>query len=149
MFGTFFAALLLGHLVGDYLFQTNWMACTKWQPGREGWQACLIHCAVYSSTVAGFLVVILGLTGTLQIGFWLSIAAFGIVFLTHYPIDRTSFAKKILEWKGNETPAVLSMKNSGSPKDILDVSVWFLVYVVVDNTCHLVLMSLLLYPVLF
>ncbi len=42
-----FDVLLMGHLVGDFLFQTNWMA--RWKVTR--WDALTVHAAVYTVCV--------------------------------------------------------------------------------------------------
>ena len=63
--------LLLGHLVGDYLLQTDWMGNTK---KTNSW-ACAAHVLIYSSVVQLFM--------------WWPWWAFPITFVTHYAIDRT------------------------------------------------------------
>lgn len=60
---------LIGHLVGDFLFQTDWMAAGK----KERWSPLLIHTLLYTLTV-GIL------TG------W-GPAALGIVAATHILVD--------------------------------------------------------------
>lgn len=37
---------IIGHLVGDYLFQTDWMAQNKKAPGESGADACIVHCFI-------------------------------------------------------------------------------------------------------
>jgi len=69
-----FILAIFGHLIGDYLLQSKWMALTKARPGAEGLKACTIHVAVY--TVAG-----LYLVGTLSPLFVIA------VFVPHWIID--------------------------------------------------------------
>jgi len=76
MIATIFIGALVGHLVGDYLLQTDWMALQK----KKSSFACLIHCLVWVGCVWGFS----------QMG-WLP-ALF--LFVCHFIQDRT----KIVLW---------------------------------------------------
>lgn len=49
-----FAASILGHFVGDYLFQNQWMATEKSFPGKRGDVACTVHVLLYTLAVALF-----------------------------------------------------------------------------------------------
>lgn len=72
-----FDVLLLGHLVGDFLFQTGWMAqykATKWLP-------LLSHVTVYTAVVTLF--------GWFSGG--LSIYAVALIFISHVLLDRKTF----------------------------------------------------------
>lgn len=75
---TLFSYLLIGHLIGDYLLQTSWMAAgkaTKWAP-------FLTHCFVYTSAVSvAFLI------GTGRISIW----TVAIIFVSHVILDRRRF----------------------------------------------------------
>lgn len=42
---------LLGHLLGDYIFQTDNMAKGKTKPGMDGNYWCSIHCLVYTMCI--------------------------------------------------------------------------------------------------
>jgi len=121
--GDLFAAVLLGHLVGDYLFQNDWMARNKIRNDWTGWGACLTHCVIYANIVAWF--VALMVTGA---GVPLYVLAI-IAFLTHFPIDKWSLGKK---W----------MKIFGQTMDMKASPFVPLVYVAVDNTMHILLMML-------
>ena len=78
-----FAWLILGHLVGDWLLQSNWMAQGKKQGLFR--LAGLTHFAIYAATVMG--------------AFWLSgararppaayLALGAVTFLSHWLIDST------------------------------------------------------------
>lgn len=140
--GFLFALILIGHLIGDYLVQTEWQALNKKKPGVEGHIACALHCVTYSAVVVMTIMIFGKWLAGVDIGFAEQMAAFGIIYLTHYPFDRSNIVGKILSWKGLVRPAVLDMKNSTSPKDILDISKYLLVYIVADNTVHLTLMFL-------
>ena len=69
---------LIGHLVGDYLLQTEWQAVNKKAPGLKGWLACFIHCALWTLSVIVF-------TG------WFSVKVVLLVFISHILLDRTNF----------------------------------------------------------
>jgi hypothetical protein len=91
---TVFSYLLIGHLIGDFLFQTSWMAmfkATKWIP-------LVIHCFVYTISVTA--VVFLGY-GLLPIG------AILLLFISHMFLDRRTFVswwvKHIMKAKGTES----------------------------------------------
>lgn len=88
---TLFEWLLIGHLVGDWVFQNDWMARNK-QNGLLN-PAILIHCAIYTAVI--LLVYFLptappqSLRSVLRIG--------GFVFFSHWLIDATGLAKR---WMG-------------------------------------------------
>lgn len=72
-----FDYLLIGHLIGDFLLQTSWMAknkATKWLP-------LLTHVTVYTVVVTAF--------GAASGG--LSLAAIGLIFISHIALDRKTF----------------------------------------------------------
>lgn len=72
-----FDALFVGHLIGDFLFQTGWMAkykATKWGP-------LLAHAVVYTVVVA--------LIGWAFGG--ISAWAIALIFISHVLLDRRGF----------------------------------------------------------
>ena len=69
--------LLMGHLVGDYLLQNDWMALNK---KRSSWH-CGVHCLLYTLAIALF-------TG------W-HVLPLAVVATTHFAIDRTGV---VLGW---------------------------------------------------
>lgn len=64
--------LLLGHLVGDYLLQNQWMALNKTKYTLIGWTAALVHCILYTLAVCTVM----------QVFDWYWMI---VVFLTHFP----------------------------------------------------------------
>lgn len=104
---------LLFHLWGDYITQNHWMANKKVLFTREGWEACLIHCVLYSVPF-----------------FWIaSSEALCVIFITHFLIDKFRLAKyliKLKNWCWND-----SGFPDGTPAFI---SVWILF--IVDNILH-------------
>lgn len=136
----FFIALLMGHLFGDFMFQNKWMAMNK--SGK--WFPALVHCIIYSLTVAIFT-------------FYFTHSWFIwpiIVFATHFPIDYWSIADKWL-WLigGRDMNGFYLYGHRDIPKDLdydgisrelnyrmLRGGFTCVVYTVVDNTMHLALM---------
>ncbi|WP_404407309.1 DUF3307 domain-containing protein [Jeotgalibacillus malaysiensis] len=76
-----FSYLFLSHLIGDYLFQTSWMAGRK----KNSWPALITHCSVYTVTVA--MIAFFAFGG-------LSFIAILFVFFTHVLIDK----QFIVQW---------------------------------------------------
>ena len=68
---------LIGHLVGDYLAQNDWMALNK---KKRTWP-CLVHCTLWTLAVCAFA------------GWWNPVAV-AILFTTHFIQDRT----QIINW---------------------------------------------------
>lgn len=46
--------MLVGHLVGDYLLQNDWMALNKKFKNFEGRLACGVHCFLWTLSVLAF-----------------------------------------------------------------------------------------------
>lgn len=100
--------LLVGHLVGDYIAQNDWMAQGK----KKSSGICLIHCLLYTLAVCVFGQV------PPHWGWWLAI------LVPHFLIDRTGF---IVWW----------MRNNGQEKFLQPpLGPWSII--AVDNTFHLV-----------
>jgi hypothetical protein len=76
------AALFLGHAVGDYLFQGDWMALNK----RQRTWPCVVHCLVYTLCVC--LV-------TLPVLSW-PLWAWAVVAVAHFPFDRWGWARHFM-----------------------------------------------------
>ena len=134
----FFALLVLGHLVGDFLLQPKWMAMDK----NGNWYTCTIHCLVYTLAVTLFT--------WPTMAFHLSWPL--VVFLTHWPIDYFSLADKwlaVIEGRSLKDFFLNGHKNLKEETPELDMNHRILrggftsvVYTVTDNTMHLVLMYL-------
>jgi len=71
----------IGHLVGDYLLQNDWMALNKKAKSWRGELACHVHCLLWTLSV-------LLCTG------WWDLWHFALCYASHYLLDRTS----IVEW---------------------------------------------------
>jgi len=136
---TFFEALLLGHLAGDYIAQNNWMAQRK----SAHLFPCVVHCLIYTAAVIAFTH---SFFTSAMLPWWAC-----IVFLSHFPVDRWSLADKwlrlirgrslvvYLEHGHEEIPAD---KNSSEWSNYWSLRGGFtaLVYAATDNTFHLLLM---------
>lgn len=48
------ASAIVGHLVGDYLLQNDWMALNKKKNGYKGGNACSVHCIIWTISVMTF-----------------------------------------------------------------------------------------------
>lgn len=71
--------LIVGHLAGDFLLQTAWMAQNK----EHGWAALVAHSLVYSLAVAGAALLVGGLP----------LAALAVIFCFHLALDRRRFVR--------------------------------------------------------
>jgi len=69
-----FALMLVGHLAGDFLLQTAWMAERK----ATEWIPMLVHCTIYTAAVAFFALPAGGL----------SLISIAVIFLGHAFVDR-------------------------------------------------------------
>ena len=125
--------LIVGHLIGDYIVQNDWMALNKKKPGLAGTIPCLIHCFWYSMAVS--------LIGAMNSNATVRCYLFLIAFVTHYPIDRTNVVERWMELFGQTTFKTVELiedeKLRAARKQFVP-----LVYVGVDNSVHLLLMVL-------
>lgn len=74
------AGALVGHAVGDFLLQNDWMALNKKQRSLP----CAVHCLLYTAAVMAFS------------GWWSNESAALIaaaVFVPHFVIDRTQLVR--------------------------------------------------------
>jgi hypothetical protein len=130
---------ILGHFVGDYLWQNQWMATEKSQPGYRGHLACTVHVMFYTIAVlafmsSGFIDITLGRFGLLAL----------IIAIPHWIIDRWSLAKYWLWFKNGYSMHEVWQKAplcAAPAPDALEQSVWKVafaapVYIVNDNTLH-------------
>lgn len=74
---TLFSWLLVGHLVGDFVLQTRWMAERK----ATQWLPLMAHCLLYTLVIVLFALPAGGL----------SLPAVALVFFSHAVLDRRFF----------------------------------------------------------
>ena len=134
-----FYQMFLGHLLGDYLLQNEWMALNKSKNTTEGWLAAMTHCLLYTFAVCLFM---------WNFDFIWIIA----VFLSHFPIDKFGLAEKYMKYvKGSSLRQYIDTVNwtaERAPDDftkghqMLTGGFRAFVYAVTDNSMHLILMYL-------
>ena len=81
MNGTPLLLAIVGHLVGDYLLQNDWMALNKKRKGWDGFVPCSFHAFFWTLAVCLFS------------GWW-NLEVWGFLFFAHFFQDRT----KVVGW---------------------------------------------------
>jgi hypothetical protein len=74
---------IIGHLVGDYLLQNDWMALNK----KRDSLPCLVHCMLWTASVCLF-------AGWMPANSYGALHAQPVLFATHFLQDRT----QIVAW---------------------------------------------------
>lgn len=109
--------VFIGHILGDFFFQFSKMANNKYHSGRKRDLWCTIHVLVYTLFVS---VISSNLTPVFLVG----------VFVPHWIVDRWSLAYQWMRLIGRGS---LLYSN-----DTREVSFGAIVYVVLDQSIHLV-----------
>lgn len=106
------AGAIIGHMVGDYLLQNDWIAANKTKDSL----VCALHAMLWTAAVGCFarVSVVSDLVG---------LGCFAWLFGTHFVIDRWRLAARNMEYTGQR-----DFKQNMAP--------WSMI--VVDNTWHLV-----------
>ena len=73
---------VVGHLVGDYLIQNDWMATKK----KSSSFVCAIHCSIWTAAVVLF-------------GSW-PLWTIPVLFVTHFAQDRTNAIERYMHLVG-------------------------------------------------
>lgn len=126
-----FIRIVLGHLIGDYLLQSKKQAINKTEAGSAGLAWSLWHCSLYTASVC-----------LMMWDFRPSVMV--LVFLSHWPIDRFCLGDKWLRLIGGRD--LYAIYYSGEkyaevePSTIIGLGFGCVVYAVVDNTLHLLLL---------
>jgi hypothetical protein len=116
-----FVLALLGHLIGDYLLQSTWMAVTKSAQSLKGVLACTLHVTLYTVAVC----VMLGMTRPL---IW------ALIFIPHWVIDHWSLGEVWSQIIGGRT--VKKIKGLRGENREFAIAFYAPVYIAVDNTWH-------------
>ena len=115
-------AILVAHLVGDYLLQSHWMAIEK----VNKWLPAIVHGVTYTLP---FLLITQ------------SIPALLVICITHIIIDHYRLAKHVSWFKNQFAPKawrVDNLSNNGYDESVPAwMSTWLMV--VTDNTMHIVI----------
>lgn len=82
-----FTWLLLGHLVGDWMLQNDWMARNKQK--RLFTLAGMTHFVIYTICIVGFVMLFIDGPHTFPSIIYITL----IVFISHWIIDATSLAQ--------------------------------------------------------
>jgi hypothetical protein len=114
---------ILGHMIGDYLLQSTWMAITKSKKGFEGIIACTVHVVLYTVAVS-FMI------QTKDPTVW------ALIFVPHWIIDHWSLGELWLKMIGGRTKSKLLLA-SGLEREF-GFAFYAPVYIAVDNTLHFV-----------
>jgi hypothetical protein len=113
--------------VGDYLLQPKKMALRKANNNLEGWLWCLAHSLIYTGSIC-----LLAQKFNWVFG--------GLVFLSHFPIDKWSLAAWWLKLiKGRD---ILEAAKRIDQDHLIDLVFACIVYTVTDNTWHLLILWL-------
>lgn len=113
---TLFEALLITHLVMDWIFQWKWEAFNK----AKKWSALLFHCFIYTM---GFIPVFLVYKVNL---IWLL-----VIFLSHVILDRRTFEIWLIE------------KFKRFKKEKVPEPLWWIILIGVDQTLHFVVLAVI------
>jgi hypothetical protein len=122
----FSAMMILAHLLGDFVWQTDFMAQNK---TKYNWVAAL-HAAVYTVAIGGMLFPQFWYSKETAAVFALKLL---IVFITHYLMDRYSLAKRYMQ--------LVVVDQKGFAEHLKPWST-----IIVDNTGHLLVLALLWHP---
>lgn len=122
--------IFLGHLVGDYLFQNNWMALKKSKHNGLGWLTCTVHCVLYTMSVC-------------LITWNADIRWIAIVFLSHFILDKFGIPEMYLKAiNGRSLERFMQNAENATYTPYIGLRSGFtvFVFVVTDNTMHLLIM---------
>jgi hypothetical protein len=142
MTGDLVFRLILGHLVGDYLLQNNWMALNK----KKHQNVAIIHCLIYTFCILIFVLPEIWAAAKLMGILWMLVVIPSIYF-SHYLIDSTNIVDKWLGFIGGRsyesTKQYLMNETPTEEQKRYMVSYTALVQTVADNTLHLLFLYLI------
>lgn len=115
---TVFSYMLIGHFIGDYLFQTSWMAMNK----TKQWIPLVIHSLIYTLIVTAVVYLGYGL---------LPLNAIILMIGSHIILDRRTFVKwwvkNVMKTNGKDAGWLIIMADQIFHLIILGViaHIWF------------------------
>lgn len=124
--------ILLAHLAGDYLFQSDWMANEK----TKKWWPAIAHGITYTIPYA-LINLLPDMWGSV------SIPALLVIGSTHVLIDHYRLARHVAWFKNQAAPKEYRSKwedcqGTGYPSDKAPfMAVWLMI--IADNTMHLII----------
>ncbi|NEP84329.1 MAG: DUF3307 domain-containing protein [Okeania sp. SIO3B3] len=119
-----FAWLFLGHMVGDWLLQNDWMAASKTQ--QLGTAAGMTHHTIYTFSV----MIALWLGSEQPYPWWMWLACVWLVFGTHWLIDSTGIVSLWMRFMGQTHKPIVQV--------MVDQIFHLLVLALIGSVCSLV-----------
>ena len=142
-----FIYLIFGHLAGDYLFQNKKMALRKGLTSKYGHVWCFIHTLIYTASIfifvtglpwfLNYVTVVFHGTPVFEV---IHLAIWFYIFnaIAHYVMDKWSLGQKWLDAiRGRNLMEAFVTKDEYREFAIIFAAI---VYVVVDNGIHLMMM---------
>jgi hypothetical protein len=134
-----FGGIVLAHLFGDYVFQSDWMANEK----TKRFLPAFIHAVTYTFAYAILLIPVWHpWTYPVGVGWVFLVASLIYIGWTHYLIDRYRLVKQLIWLKNQMGPkssrfSWREAKSNGgySAKTPVWMSTWLMI--ITDNTIHL------------
>jgi hypothetical protein len=121
--------MIIGHFVGDYFFQNNWMALNK----KNNYLICIAHCLTYG----GCMSFCLAFASPPHASYIKVLFIIMIIALTHFIFDYTNIIDKYLELiEGRSWKSALEQHISKEGQIYIGYTI--LVQTVIDNTSHII-----------
>jgi len=117
--------MLLGHFIGDYFLQNNWMALNK----KKNLLPLFTHCVLYTLAVCLFTPEV-----SSNVAWWV------VVFCSHIIIDGTNIVDYYLQSVSGRSLKNLKKADVTTITGASYVSITWFVQIVADNTLHILLM---------
>lgn len=140
--------LCMGHLMGDYLLQINWMALNKKEKGWTGWIAAAWHCILWTLCVSLWMFPELAPLVAIYPTF---IGTLVLIFASHWILDRYGFIEWWLHKIGSRSYHLFLDKfvtydpegTNHYPDNIHAAAYTAIVQTVADNTLHVLFVYLI------
>lgn len=110
MFAAAFILLYVGHLIADYVLQTDHQAAHKADHGAAGWRANLVHAGTHVIVCAAALAAGAALLGELHPTLWRAAVAVAWIGASHAAIDR----RRAIAWWMNHAHQAVFREHGGA-----------------------------------